>query len=425
MDEKDVFIGLNLNNNEIINADIPGTDSGTFDLQQGGFKGTFDVSGNTVDRTYTMQDADGTVAYLSDISGTETLAATLVAGNTSGGTALQMSTTDQVQFGGTVNFIANGPTGSLEYTSNKSHAFFIGTTEMFVSNNGQLKVNDTGGSSVIIDGGATPGMTFNNGTASGSFDFSLLTTVARTYSFPDATGTIALTSDIVTEDLAATLVAGNTTGGTDINIQNGDDAVFGTPANNNTITEGSGNRLAFNSDAGFFFTTGNWAMLQTSANGNFNVGSTVDATQGIQLIPNAGYIEVKSTTPGGVTTLAFSNATASRNIDFPDASGTVALVSDTQKINVVSKVFADSPYTAAANDVVLYDATGGASTVNLPAAASNTNAQITVKKVDASVNSVTIDGNLAETIDGALTQVLNAQYESITVVSDGSNWFII
>ncbi|MHA2264839.1 MAG: hypothetical protein ACXAEN_20800, partial [Candidatus Thorarchaeota archaeon] len=225
--------------------------------------------------------------------------------------------------------------------------------------------------------------------------------------------------------LAATLVAGNTTGGTDINIQNGDDAVFGTPANNNTITEGSGNRLAFNSDAGFFFTTGNWAMLQTSANGNFNVGSTVDATQGIQLIPNAGYIEVKSTTPGGVTTLAFSNATASRNIDFPDASGTVALVSDTQKINVVSKVFADSPYTAAANDVVLYDATGGASTVNLPAAASNTNAQITVKKVDASVNSVTIDGNLAETIDGALTQVLNAQYESITVVSDGSNWFII
>ncbi|MHA2265593.1 MAG: hypothetical protein ACXAEN_24645, partial [Candidatus Thorarchaeota archaeon] len=167
MDEKDVFIGLNLNNNEIINADIPGTDSGTFDLQQGGFKGTFDVSGNTVDRTYTMQDADGTVAYLSDISGTETLAATLVAGNTSGGTALQMSTTDQVQFGGTVNFIANGATGSLEYTSNKSHAFFIGTTEMFVSNNGQLKVNDTGGSSVIIDGGATPGMTFNNGTASG------------------------------------------------------------------------------------------------------------------------------------------------------------------------------------------------------------------------------------------------------------------
>lgn len=37
---------------------------------------------------------------------------------------------------------------------------------------------------------------------------------------------------------------------------------------------------------------------------------------------------------------------------------------------------------------------------------------------------VTVDGNASETIDGNLTVTLN-QYDSITIVSDGSNWHIL
>lgn len=95
------------------------------------------------------------------------------------------------------------------------------------------------------------------------------------------------------------------------------------------------------------------------------------------------------------------------------------------KLNVVSKTFVDTPYTAVDADAVLYDVSGGSSQVNLPAAASNADAKIVVKKTDSSGNTVTIDGNGAETIDGATTRVLNSQYESITMVCDGSNWFII
>ena len=82
--------------------------------------------------------------------------------------------------------------------------------------------------------------------------------------------------------------------------------------------------------------------------------------------------------------------------------------------------------TASATDsVILADATGGAFTVNLPAASNRAGRVYTIKKTDASANAVTVDGNAAETIDGALTKVLATQYASTMIVCDGSNWFII
>lgn len=73
----------------------------------------------------------------------------------------------------------------------------------------------------------------------------------------------------------------------------------------------------------------------------------------------------------------------------------------------------------------LCDATGGTFTISLPATAGITGRQYIIKKIDSSGNSVTIDGNLAETIDGALTRSLNLQYEAITIQTDGLNWFIV
>lgn len=91
-------------------------------------------------------------------------------------------------------------------------------------------------------------------------------------------------------------------------------------------------------------------------------------------------------------------------------------------ISVVTKTGA---YTAVNGNVVLSDASSGGFTVTLPAAASNANAKIDIKKIDATGNIVTIDGNASETIDGGLTATLLNQYESITLVCDGANWYII
>jgi len=82
-------------------------------------------------------------------------------------------------------------------------------------------------------------------------------------------------------------------------------------------------------------------------------------------------------------------------------------------------------YTALPTDgVILADATSAAFTVTLPAAANVTNQMYVVKKVDAS-NTVTVDADGSETIDGATTHSLSSQYDSVHVVSDGSNWHII
>ncbi len=90
---------------------------------------------------------------------------------------------------------------------------------------------------------------------------------------------------------------------------------------------------------------------------------------------------------------------------------------------VASIVFAASPYAVAATDeVILANATAGAIVVDLPSPVSGR--RVIVKKTDASANTVTVDAN-ADTIDGATTFVLNNQYDTVTVVADGSDWWIV
>src|SRR6185295_13642672 len=58
---------------------------------------------------------------------------------------------------------------------------------------------------------------------------------------------------------------------------------------------------------------------------------------------------------------------------------------------------------------VLVDASGANRTITLPAASGATRRIYVIKKTDATANTVTIDGNGSETIDGATTQVISAQ----------------
>lgn len=89
----------------------------------------------------------------------------------------------------------------------------------------------------------------------------------------------------------------------------------------------------------------------------------------------------------------------------------------------------DSPYTldVSVTQVLLCDPTSGAITVNLPAIASNNNAKVFIKNIG-TTNSVTIDGNSAETIDGATTKVLSTQWAGVLLYGDGADgnaWYIL
>ena len=89
-----------------------------------------------------------------------------------------------------------------------------------------------------------------------------------------------------------------------------------------------------------------------------------------------------------------------------------------------SSVSAD--YTATVNDAFIpVDASSAAVTVTLKPAAEAKGKRLTIKKIDSSVNAVTVDGDGAETIDDSATAVISSQYDSICVMSDGTEWWIV
>ena len=85
-----------------------------------------------------------------------------------------------------------------------------------------------------------------------------------------------------------------------------------------------------------------------------------------------------------------------------------------------------TPYAAASFGIILVDddTVGGAAVVNLPAASGNENLIYNVVKIG-STASVTVDGNGSETINGATTNVLSSQWDSIEIVCDGTQWVIL
>jgi len=75
--------------------------------------------------------------------------------------------------------------------------------------------------------------------------------------------------------------------------------------------------------------------------------------------------------------------------------------------------------------VVLVDASSGMVTITLPPASQGARREYHIKKTDSSVNTVRIEGNGSETIDGEACQDLGKQYTSRRIYSDGNNWHIV
>ena len=88
------------------------------------------------------------------------------------------------------------------------------------------------------------------------------------------------------------------------------------------------------------------------------------------------------------------------------------------KRNLVTK---SALYTLTSSDHIVV-ATAGTWNATLPTAASVAGTEYVIKNSGTGI--ITVDTTLSQTIDGSLTFALG-QYESITVVSDGSNWVII
>lgn len=76
------------------------------------------------------------------------------------------------------------------------------------------------------------------------------------------------------------------------------------------------------------------------------------------------------------------------------------------------------------NKMILVDATAGSVTITLlPSATAGSGFKVGVKKVDSSVNTVTVKGNASELIDAANTLVLTNQYNQVTVINNATQWY--
>ncbi len=165
------------------------------------------------------------------------------------------------------------------------------------------------------------------------------------------------------------------------------------------------------------------ASSRLSVSGGVGIGTGKNSAYVISAAPTGGMmvegnVGIGTTTPQDKFILYGGNVgigtwTAQSSLQLKGSMG-VAVVSKTAN------------YTATVNDyVILVDASGGAVTITLPAASTVSGRLYNIKKTDSSANAVILDGNAAETVDGSATISTTTQYQSFTVVCDGTQWWVI
>jgi hypothetical protein len=166
------------------------------------------------------------------------------------------------------------------------------------------------------------------------------------------------------------------------------------------------------SNTEFGYLNGVTSNIQTQLNTETLKVSSDDTTKGYlngKLVGGTG-ITLTENSGGGNETLTLST------------SGSPIAWTLTTKANSDSPV---SVGTSNNNTIFCANTSGGNITFNLGAAATLGSAfMIGIKKTHAS-NTVTIDGNGSETIDGDTTVTLTANKEYTQIICDGSNWFVV
>lgn len=148
-------------------------------------------------------------------------------------------------------------------------------------------------------------------------------------------------------------------------------------------------------------------------------GSVVDATSSVkgvlQLTGDFGGTAASPTVAGIQGTAV--DATAPTNGQVLTYTGSQAAWTTPAASGGANVIAKSANYTAVSGDFIIADASGGAFNVTLPAAASG--AHVSVKKVDASTNAITIVGN----IDNLTSDAVSAQWASMDYISDGTQWY--
>lgn len=133
-------------------ADTLYTNQASFQLNGNLFDTIVKASVATQDNVATIQDASGTIAYLSDIASGETLAATLVLGNTTEGQDIIMTSGDVIKsnIGSSAINLHDGGDGQWSITSNNGYSTGSAWTYGQVNSGSQLAYQISGAEAIGI-----------------------------------------------------------------------------------------------------------------------------------------------------------------------------------------------------------------------------------------------------------------------------------
>jgi hypothetical protein len=169
------------------------------------------------------------------------------------------------------------------------------------------------------------------------------------------------------------------------------------------------------------YTSGGWRIINAAAGGG---SGTVTSVSVVSANGFAGSVATATTTPAitlstTITGILKGNGTAISAA----TAGTDYLTPSDVAYSVASITTTHSETATKGTKILKADTSGGAFTITLPTAVGNT-ATIIIKKVSGSAT-LTIDGAGTETIDGGTTASIVEVYESVTLISDNSNWQIV
>jgi hypothetical protein len=331
----------------------------------------------------------------------------------------------------------NGNTNSL-FTQNAAGDFVwngyrngtaIGSPELALHTNGNSFFN---GGNVGI-GTATPGVNLQiaplvsnsiplSGSASGAFAITSVDKLYGLYGGVNGSGwswlQVGRNDSAVFYNLSLQANGGNvgvgtTTPNEKLQVANGNIGTFGNGNGFVMYNLGQGN-YSGNYEMARFMPVNNEFLFQTLQGGT-GVGRNLRFAIGnanLTFVNSSGNVGVSTTTPNEKLTVV-GNISATGNLNIGGG-----LVTPITTVNTNTTLLSS-------NYVVLADASSSSVRIQLPAASLHTGRTYHIKKIDSTTNLVTLSGNIAETIDGLNTQAINAQYISLTIVSNGTNWFII
>jgi hypothetical protein len=179
--------------------------------------------------------------------------------------------------------------------------------------------------------------------------------------------------------------------------------------------------------------------LQDGSNMNVFTGTITDCVRGMTVGNGSGNVygnifNVSIDTPNsGSNAVTFNNAAdnnlsgvtitglAGGGVDFSNSGSANAR----NKLNRLSYVSKTTTYSSLGEDVIFADPTGGAFTITLSTADMLKGRSITIKNSSASANTITIDTQGAELIDGAASVAISVAYGVTELITDGTNWYSI